>query len=288
MGLPGWWGTTSFTFNLVPIPELTLFNVTWSYEAAADVLGSWFGWIRGAPDELWSDCLLIVPGSGAGPECILFGVFCGPPSACSAALQPLLGAIRTAPRAQSINPSDYLEAMLSIGGCEGKSVAACHLPSQNPAGTLSRSTFVAKSAFLDAALADGAIQDCVSAVQHLAGLGHEIGGGIVFDSLGGAVASVGGDQTAFVHRQALCDVQYDANWPPGTPADVVAQITDWLGTTQAILAPLSAGSYVNYIDPTLPDFLTAYYGSNLPRLERVKRAVDPEDVFHFDQSIPPG
>jgi FAD/FMN-containing dehydrogenase len=35
------------------------------------------------------------------------------------------------------------------------------------------------------------------------------------------------------------------------------------------------------------DYLPQYYGSNLARLERIKAAVDPTQVFTFPQAIPP-
>ena len=46
------------------------------------------------------------------------------------------------------------------------------------------------------------------------------------------------------------------------------------------------GAYVNYVDSQIPDALRAYYGANLERLVEVKRRYDPDNLFHFPQSIP--
>jgi FAD/FMN-containing dehydrogenase len=55
---------------------------------------------------------------------------------------------------------------------------------------------------------------------------------------------------------------------------------------QQAFAPVTQGSYQNYIDPTLSDWQQAYYGSNLARLKTVKQSYDPDGIFHFAQSIP--
>jgi FAD/FMN-containing dehydrogenase len=49
------------------------------------------------------------------------------------------------------------------------------------------------------------------------------------------------------------------------------------------------GQYVGNVDPrqSTDKALTGYYGKNLHRLQQIKSAVDPNDVFHNQQSIPP-
>lgn len=91
--------------------------------------------------------------------------------------------------------------------------------------------------------------------------------------------------TAFVHRNALCGIQ--ASVASGVAATAVSQGWSWLAHFAAAVALYVDGSaYQNYIDPMLADWQRAYYGDNLGRLVSVKAAYDPDDVFHFAQSIP--
>jgi hypothetical protein len=45
-------------------------------------------------------------------------------------------------------------------------------------------------------------------------------------------------------------------------------------------------AYQNFIDRSQPDWAHAYYSDNLDRLVSIKRNRDPEDFFHFRQSVP--
>jgi FAD binding domain/Berberine and berberine like len=277
---------TAFTFHVHPIPTISLFTLEWPWDAAADALAAWVTWIGDAPDELWANCQLLSAGSAGGAFVRVTGVFCGATGRLTSLLRPLRAAVPAAPTTDFVGTEDYLPAMLIEAGCEGKSVAACHLPSENPAGTLSRAAFGAKSAYVDAALPDSGIAAAVGAVALLDDDVPEVGGGIVFDAYGGAVNRVRPGATAFVHRDALACAQWSFFWATGASTSIVDAGTSWLASTGESLRPYVRGAYQNYIDPTLADWESEYYGTNLARLVEIKRKVDPDDFFHFAQSVP--
>ncbi len=278
---------TSFIFDVHPIPDVALFTLEWAWGEAATVLDSWLRWIPATPDELWSNCQLASNGSSGGGTLKVTGVFAGSVAACTSALAPLLTAVGVAPTYRFVGPEEYMSATLIEAGCEGLTVEQCHLPTRNRGGVLGRSAFRAKSSFVNAALPATATAAMIDAVNALASDVPGVGGGIVFDSYGGAINQVAAADTAFVHRDAIACAQYSVSYGSASPSpSVVAAAQAWLERMQSSFAPIARGSYQNYIDPTLPDWARAYYGSNLPRLMEVKRAYDPGDLFHFAQSVP--
>jgi FAD/FMN-containing dehydrogenase len=277
---------TSFTFDVHPIPAVTLFTLEWPWGEAGTVLDSWLHWIPSTPNELWANCQLDSNGVGSGGTLKVTGVFAGSTTACASALAPLLSAVGAAPTYQFVGPEDYVSAMLIEAGCEGLTVAQCHLSARNQGGTLSRSAFTAKSSFIDAALPAAGTAAMISAVEALASEVPGVGGGIVFDSYGGVINQLAPGDTAFVHRNAIACAQYSVTYGGTGSSSTIAGARIWLDQVQTSFAPYAQGAYQNYIDPTLPDWAQAYYGTNLPRLMDVKHAYDADDVFHFAQSIP--
>ena len=275
---------TSFTFTLHPIPEVTLFTLQYPWTAAATLLEAWLHWIDAAPDELWADCQLLSQG-GYGYLAQTSGVYCGSPSALAGLLASLEGAVG-APTYRFVGARDYLEAMAIEAGCADISVAACHLRGQSPAGTLSREDYSAKSSYVDGPMTAEAVARVVGAIERLHANAPSVGGALAFDAYGGAVNRVAPDASAFVHSDKLACIQASYSWGAATPASEVDAGARWLTWVGAEVFDPSTGAYQNYIDPTLRNWQRAYYGTNLARLEHVKRRYDPEDRFRFAQSIP--
>ena len=148
-----------------------------------------------------------------------------------------------------------------------------------------QSPFGAKSSYVGGPLPQRPSADRVRPVD-LPGTLPGAGGGVVFDGYGGVINQIGASETAFVHRDAVACAQYRSPTRHATRSERRSAASAWLDNVHHDFSPVTQGSYQNYIDPTLTDWQEAYYGANLPRLRQVKQKYDPDDVFHFAQSIP--
>jgi FAD/FMN-containing dehydrogenase len=261
---------TRFTFRVHAVPRtVALFFATWPWSQAADVLAAWQAWAPHARSELTS--ILHLNGAGGGTSVNVSGQYFGPASD----LDRLLGPLRSVSGAQvSAGDHGYLQAQLIAAGCSNTPLRACHTEGTRAGGTLQRDAFQAKSDYVAKPLPAAGRRALVEAVEQRADLaGH---GSILFDSYGGAINRVAPGATAFVHRHVLFCIQYLSY--PGGPG--------WLNPTTRRMRPyVTGGAYLNYTDPHLEDWRSAYYGSNYRRLLKVRREVDPHHYFNFPQAV---
>lgn len=101
--------------------------------------------------------------------------------------------------------------------------------------------------------------------------------------LGGAVARVPDDATAFAHRQRRLTVNVGAGF--NTSADV-AEGESWVTQLAADLS--GTGAYVGFFGDEAPERVRAAYpGATYERLAAIKATYDPDNVFRSNVNIPP-
>jgi len=103
--------------------------------------------------------------------------------------------------------------------------------------------------------------------------------------LGGAVARVGEDETAFGVRDAGHTVNVIGIT---TTADGFDQERDWARGLWAALQPHHQNVYVNFLMEEGEDRIREAYGATkYDRLKALKRKYDPDNFFRLNQNIPP-
>jgi FAD/FMN-containing dehydrogenase len=103
---------------------------------------------------------------------------------------------------------------------------------------------------------------------------------------GGAIARVPDDAMAFTGRDARFEMSAMADWED--PA-LDEPERDWVRQAMAIVErDAVTGRYVNEIGDSGPEETRAIYGdAKLARLTALKRAWDPDNVFHLNHNIAP-
>ena len=282
----------SFTFRTRRLGSVVLFFLQWPWSAAARVMTGWQNWAPYQPDALWSNLHMSAAAGGGTPVVQVGGTYLGSVAGCKALLGKLQRRVGSAP----LNPGNvfltsYLNAMMIEAGCGSFSFSQCHLPSQTKDGKLARVPSYAKSDFFTKKIPPAGISKMVAGIERMRGVRGAAGGvgAIAFDAFGGALNRMPAAATAFVHRNSLFLAQYSTSWNEGAGGAGSGRQHDWLTSFYGSLHPYASGqAYVNYQDPDLANWQTAYYGANYTRLTTVKTAYDPHQLFKFAQSIPPG
>jgi FAD/FMN-containing dehydrogenase len=103
--------------------------------------------------------------------------------------------------------------------------------------------------------------------------------------LGGAMARVPADATAFAHRGSRIMVNVAAMYQR---PEERSRHAAWVDDLSRELIQDDAGAYVGFLaDEGEARVRAAYPGPTWERLRQVKRRYDPDNVFRLNQNIPP-
>jgi FAD/FMN-containing dehydrogenase len=266
---------TSFQFALHPLGPIVMAGpVFWPADDTTDVLRFYRAFAAEAPDELGSVVRLgTVPPLAAIPEELhwrpAIAVIC-----CYA------GAVQDGERA--------LRALRRFG--------------RPLVDLLAPSPYVAFQSGLDdtvrhgwhyywkATSLDGLSDDAVAVIaDHAYAAGSPRSYTAMFH-MGGAVARVPDEATAYAGRDVAHNIIIDAVWLPDESGERAAPETAWARRFLQALHPHSAdGVYVNFLDSDDdPSRIREAYGHRIyRRLAKVKAGYDPDNAFHHNKNIQP-
>ena len=258
---------TRFKFRLHPLPAFTGGPLV--LPATPEVLAGFVAAAEAAPEEL-STILMLIPAPPLPflpPEVhgklVLVGAmaFSGEPAAAQVAMAPFR-ALAT-PIADLVGPAPY-SSLYQLAPPED----------ERPSVTI-RSRFVDRIGLEEARKIVAAMERC-DAPMKLAQV----------RVLGGAMARVPVEATAFAHRQSRILVAFLAMSAPGVVAETERQ-ERWANEANDALRQDDAGAYVNFLGRGEKGLSAAYPAATWERLRRVKGRYDPENVFRLNQNIPP-
>lgn len=267
---------TSFTFQVHKIGNVAVFSISWPWEAFETVVNAWQAWAPEVEDSLTSFMTLL-----STRTLTMQGQFTPDSDADLPRINQLLAPILAAAGPQSVNiqmlPNlNASRLFLGVDPLQPEWRVQKHSDDQ----IFKSSSALAYQPFPPEAIAlvKSRLEACptLSAAPSQPSMIQLLGGG-------GAMGRIAKDATAVWHRQTKFVVQYDAYW---TAPEDGKKTLEWITDFRREMTPYTVGAYVNYADDRLVNPLQQYYGDNLKRLVEIKQKWDPQNVFHFPQSVP--
>ncbi len=111
--------------------------------------------------------------------------------------------------------------------------------------------------------------------------------GVFFQYLGNAARRVPVGETAFGHRNALCEWGVNAVFMDPGESEIHVR---WARDFASDLLPFSSGAYVNQVGTEAEEgaeAIQAAFGDNFQRLAALKQKYDPANLFSHNQNIRP-
>jgi hypothetical protein len=265
---------TSFTFELYEVgPEVAFAATFYPLEDAGQIMRGWREYVEGAPDEVTSVCVtLTFPANPELPEAIhdrpviiVGGVYVGDVDAGLSEMQPLreLGT----PLFDMSGPTPFVGVQTGFDALFPRDTLRAYWKSQ----------------YVDE-LSDAAIDTIAAKAQDrpapltLVNTFH----------MGGAIARVGEEDTAFATRTSPYMVSIDGMWTEA--GDDQANVA-WVRSAWNDVGEYGTGEvYLNFTglaDEDATAGVDSALGRNLGRLAEIKAKYDPDNFFRINNNVVP-
>src|SRR5215213_1133398 len=265
---------TSFTFALQPLGPTVAFSATiYPVEDAAQVLSGWRDYTSTAPDEVTA--LFVSLTFPADPE-----------------LPPALHD-RPVVIAAAVHTGDVDEGMEATAPLRSLGTVLADLSEPSP--------FTAVQSGFDGFFPRGAVRSywksqyvddlTAEAIATIGALTQQRPAPLTMVAvlhMGGAIAAVDPEATAFAQRSADYLVSIDGNWSDAREDEAIIR---WVRGAWEQTVPFGTGEiYLNYTgraDEAPGAGVESAHGRNLARLARIKAMYDPDNVFRLNNNIRP-
>jgi FAD/FMN-containing dehydrogenase len=251
---------TNFEYDLHPLgPDVIGGNRVYPFAQAKEVLEFYGEFCQRTPDDLCVDYAIVCP-PGAQPMIVTEVTYVGSARKADRVLAPLRNFGK--PRLDRIGTAAYKDLQRSTD-----------------AGTAPGREYYLKSGFLRG-ISPGLIEGLLGGFEPSASRAMVI----TFQQLGGAIADVRADGTAFAYRDATHALLMMSGWT--NPADTPANMA-WVRAYWQRIAGFTEGFYVNSYTADEAGRVRANFRGNYDRLARLKKTYDPENLFRMNVNIPP-
>ncbi|MGK4579778.1 FAD-binding oxidoreductase [Kitasatospora sp. HPMI-4] len=262
---------TSLSYRLHPVgPQVLCGELYFAADQAPQVIRAVRGHLRGAPDQLFAVCLLgtapdepNLPAELPGTRVVRVGLcHVGRPERARGAMAPLRALPGVLADTVQLRPYTVWQRTLDAGRGPGARNywKAEYLSTLDDRATATLAEHFAR------------ITSPLSEIQ------------LAF--LGGAIARVGPDDTAYTHRSAPYLLSVNSRWEH--PEEDTGHTAWTRGLWSAMRAFSSGGAYVNFLGQEGPGRVLEAYGPvKYRQLTALKDVWDPGNLFRVNQNIPP-
>lgn len=245
---------TDLVYETHPTTRLGQFSLSYPASAAEDVLLAWAEFFASCPRSTKANVAINSKPDKSGFMVLVHGV--------------------TAPGAQD-SQCDELHALVGVPSIKRSTTEDTYMNTvleiANGDPTPPRRDFTAGSDVIKTMTSS--VAQAITAIAS-EGISRRVGFQSLIGPLTGAIQDPSATATAFPYRSHAALIQWFCPLPTNNTAAYNAA-RGWIGYAHTRLGSLSAGAFINYVEPGRP--VGKYFGPNLARLRTVKQHYDPQD-----------